>query len=348
MNEPVNGPAPSDTPALRVRDLNVRFTTERGEIPAVRGVDLTVRRGQLLALLGESGSGKSVTARAVMGLLDQPNVHVSAAAIDVAGRELTAMRAAERRRLRGDAMTLVFQDALSALNPVLSIGDQLGELFRVHRGASRRAARARAVELLDLVGIPAPERRVRDYPHQFSGGMRQRILVAMAVALEPELLIADEPTTALDVTVQAQILRLLDRLRRELGMAVLLITHDLGVAAEVADDVAVMYAGRIVEEAPVGRLFAAPAHPYTQALLGSIPRLDGPREALAAIEGSPPNPARLPPGCSFNPRCRYATDICRAERPLLLPVPAALAGPAERTRTAACHHTEEVLRAAVG
>ncbi|MET9243480.1 ABC transporter ATP-binding protein [Nonomuraea sp. NPDC003709] len=330
----------SEAPVLEIRDLHVTFTAHGREVPAVRGVDLTIERGQTLALLGESGSGKSVTAKAVMGLLDGPNVRVRSAATRLGGRDLTAMSAEERRALRGSAMTLVFQDALSALNPVLSVGDQVGELFRVHRGASRKQARARAVELLDLVGIPAAATRVDDYPHQFSGGMRQRILVAMAVALEPDLIIADEPTTALDVTVQAQILELIDRLRRELGTAVLLITHDLGVAAEVSDRVAVMYAGRIVESGEVGELYDLPAHPYTDALLAAIPDLDSPAASLRAIPGAPPSPASVPPGCSFAPRCARASEVCSTTRPELTLLPTGTG------RYAACHHSEEMLDAA--
>ncbi|WDZ86735.1 ABC transporter ATP-binding protein [Micromonospora cathayae] len=326
--------------ALRVRGLDVTFTTRRGDVPAVRGVDLDVAAGEVLVLLGESGSGKSVTARAVMGLLDGGNVQVRADRIEVAGHDVATGDPDHVRTLRGSTMALVFQDALSALNPVLSIGDQLGEVFRLHRGASRRAARAEAVELLRLVGIPAPDRRVRDFPHQFSGGMRQRILIAMAVALGPRLLIADEPTTALDVTVQAQILDLIDRLRQELGMGVLLITHDLGVAAELADRVAVMYAGRIVETGTVADTLDHPAHPYTAALLRSVPDLLDPGEPLRPIPGSPPNLLALPDGCAFHPRCARADDRCRASRPPRRP----LTGP---DRTVACHHPEEDADAAV-
>ncbi|TDD50012.1 ABC transporter ATP-binding protein [Nonomuraea terrae] len=331
----------SEPPVLEIRDLHVTFTAHGREIPAVRGVDLTIERGQTLALLGESGSGKSVTAKAIMGLLDRPGTRVRSAAARLGGRDLLAMSEEERRALRGSAMTLVFQDALSALNPVLSIGDQIGELFRVHLGVSRRQARARSIEMLTLVGIPAAAKRVDDYPHQFSGGMRQRILVAMAVALEPDLIIADEPTTALDVTVQAQILELIDRLRRDLGTAVLLITHDLGVAAEVSDRVAVMYAGRIVESGEAGELYDLPAHPYTAALLAAIPDLDAPASELRAIPGAPPSPAQVPPGCSFAPRCDRASEVCRTTRPPLIPL-ATGSG-----RYAACHHSEEMLDAAL-
>ncbi|MEV0383942.1 ABC transporter ATP-binding protein [Nonomuraea sp. NPDC050643] len=331
----------TEPPVLEIRDLHVTFTAHGREIPAVRGVDLTIERGQTLALLGESGSGKSVTAKAVMGLLDQPNARVRCAAARLGGRDLLTMSADELRGLRGSAMTLVFQDALSALNPVLSVGDQLGELFRVHRGLSRRQARARSIELLDLVGIPAAARRVGDYPHQFSGGMRQRILIAMAVALEPDLIIADEPTTALDVTVQAQILELIDRLRRELGTAVLLITHDLGVAAEVSDRVAVMYAGRIVESGQAEELYDLPAHPYTGALLAAVPDLESPASELRAIPGAPPSPADVPPGCSFAPRCDRASELCASTRPPLRLLDTG------SSRYAACHHSEEMLHGAL-
>nr|WP_245741306.1 ABC transporter ATP-binding protein [Herbiconiux ginsengi] len=322
------------TPALRVRDLNVTFTGGGREIRAVRNVDLDVARGEFVALLGESGSGKSVTARAVMGLTDE-YTRVSAASLDVAGTDILALSEEERRLMRGERMSLVLQDALSALNPVMTIGNQIGELFKVHRGATRKQARAAAIELLGLVGIPAPNNRVDDYPHQFSGGMRQRILIAMAIALEPEMLIADEPTTALDVTVQAQILDLLGRLRDQLGMGVLLITHDLGVVMEVADRLAVMYAGRIVERGDADTVLDLPAHPYTQALLRSVPDAAARGHDLLTIPGSPPSPAQTPPGCSFNPRCHMAIDICRTERPPLVDVAAG--------RASACHRSEELL-----
>jgi oligopeptide transport system ATP-binding protein len=322
-------------PALRVRGLSVTFASRRGPVPAVTGVDLDVARGELVALLGESGSGKSVTARAVMGL-PTGNATTTADELRLGDTDLAALPEPRRRALRGDRMTMVFQDALSALNPVLSISDQLGELFRQHRGESRRAARAHAVELLDQVGIPAPDRRVHDYPHQFSGGMRQRILIAMAIALRPELIIADEPTTALDVTVQAQILELLDRLRRELSMAVLLITHDLGVVSEVADRVLVMYAGRIVERGGTDEVLGRPGHPYTEALLRSVPRAEARQQDLYAIPGTPPNPAHHPAGCPFHPRCELVVERCRTERPELVTL--------SEGRAAACHRTGEVLR----
>jgi oligopeptide transport system ATP-binding protein len=316
-----------------VRGLSVDFATRRGPVPAVVGVDLDVARGELVALLGESGSGKSATARAVIGL-SADNADVRAREMRLGDTDLLGAGPDQRRALRGRRMSLVFQDALSALNPVLSIGDQLGELLRAHTDLTRRQARGRAAELLGLVGISDPSRRCRDYPHQFSGGMRQRILIAMAIALEPELLIADEPTTALDVTVQAQILELLARLREELDMGVLLITHDLGVVCEVADRVTVMYAGRIVENGDGDDVLTRPAHPYTRALMLSVPQGDGVGGDLVAIPGSPPDPGRLPGGCAFHPRCPLAVDRCRTEQPQLRVV-----GPQE----AACHRADEVV-----
>jgi oligopeptide/dipeptide ABC transporter ATP-binding protein len=328
----------AEPPALRVRGLSVSFRTRRGLVPAVVDVDLDVAAGELVALLGESGSGKSVTVRAIMGLSDD-NAQARAQEMTLGATDLLSLGDDERRRLRGHRMSLVFQDALSALNPVLSIGDQIGDLIRAHTTTSRRAARARAVELLKVVGIPGATRRVRDYPHQFSGGMRQRILIAMAIALEPRLLLADEPTTALDVTVQAQILELLDRLRRELDMAVLLITHDLSVVSEVADRVAVMYAGRIVERGSGDDLFAQPAHPYTEALLKSVPQAEGIGDDLLTIPGSPPNPEQVPPGCAFHPRCSWAVDDCKTTRPALVEL--------RPGHDAACHRSQEVLNAGI-
>ncbi len=325
----------TDRPAaLRVQGLSVTFTGGPIEIPAVRDVTLDVGRGEVVALLGESGSGKSVTARAVMGLTDE-HTRVDAEVLMLGDVNLLTTTAEQRRRLRGERMSLVLQDALSALNPVLTIGDQIGELFRVHRGAGRRQARRHAIELLGLVGIPGPAQRVDEYPHQFSGGMRQRILIAMAIALEPEFLIADEPTTALDVTVQAQILELLDSLRTTLGMGILLITHDLGVVTEVADRLAVMYAGRVVERGDADSVLTRPAHPYTEALLRSVPQAAQRGGDLLTIPGSPPSPGQVPPACSFHTRCHMAIEVCRTVRPPLEPVAAG--------RLAACHRSQELL-----
>ncbi len=305
---------------LEVRDLQVEFRTRDGVAKAVNGVDYAVDAGETLAVLGESGSGKSVTAQAVMGILDMPPGRIGGGEILFRGQDLLKLKEDERRKIRGSEMAMIFQDALSSLNPVLSVGDQLSEMFTVHRGMSRKDARARAVELMDRVRIPAAKERVGQYPHQFSGGMRQRIMIAMAMALEPSLIIADEPTTALDVTVQAQVMDLLAELRRELDMGLILITHDLGVVADVADKIAVMYAGRIVERAPVHEIYRRPAHPYTKGLLASIPRLDQKGQELYAIKGLPPNLMHIPPGCAFNPRCPMAQDICRTEVPPLFDV----------------------------
>ncbi|MDX3225803.1 ABC transporter ATP-binding protein [Streptomyces sp. ME19-01-6] len=347
---------PSAVPRLLdVRDLRVEFRTRDGVTAAVSGVTFGVDAGRTLAVLGESGSGKSVTAQAIMGILDSPPAHVTGGRIFFQGRDLLETVEEERRRVRGARMAMIFQDALSALNPVVSVGAQLAEMYEVHHGLSRRAARARAVELMDRVRIPAAKERVGDYPHQFSGGMRQRIMIAMALALEPDLIIADEPTTALDVTVQAQVMDLLAELRREYDMGLILITHDLGVVADVADTIAVMYAGRIVETAPVRDLYRRPAHPYTRGLLDSVPRLDcggdgggarGGRE-LYAIKGLPPGPADLPPGCPFTPRCPRAQDICRTERPPLYEVTYgdAAYGGGPVTRASACHFWKDELDA---
>ncbi|MEU6813351.1 ABC transporter ATP-binding protein [Streptomyces sp. NPDC046860] len=324
-----------DVPLLEVRDLHVEFRTRDGVAKAVNGVSYEVDAGETLAVLGESGSGKSVTAQAVMGILDMPPGRITGGQILFQGRDLLTMKEEERRRIRGAGMAMIFQDALSALNPVLPVGDQLGEMFTVHRGMSRKDARKRAVELMDRVRIPGAAQRVRDYPHQFSGGMRQRIMIAMAIALEPALVIADEPTTALDVTVQAQVMDLLAELRREYDMGLVLITHDLGVVADVADRIAVMYAGRIVESAPVHDIYKAPAHPYTRGLLDSIPRLDHKGRELYAIKGLPPSLTRVPAGCAFHPRCAMARDVCRTDEPPLYP-----AGPDRRS---ACHFFRECL-----
>jgi oligopeptide transport system ATP-binding protein len=322
-------------PLLDVRDLHVEFRTREGVAKAVNGVEYSVDAGETLAVLGESGSGKSVTAQAIMGILDSPPGFVTQGRVVFQGRDLLKLSNEERRKVRGARMAMIFQDALSSLNPVLHVGEQLGEMFTVHRGMSRKEARAKAVELMERVRIPAAKERVRSYPHQFSGGMRQRVMIAMAMALEPELIIADEPTTALDVTVQAQVMDLLAELQREYNMGLILITHDLGVVADVADKIAVMYAGRIVETSPVHDIYRAPAHPYTKGLLDSIPRVDQKGQELYAIKGLPPNLLHIPPGCAFNPRCPMARDVCRTEVPPLYRVSA--------TRASACHFWKECI-----
>ena len=304
-----------NAPLLQVRDLQVEFRTRSGVAHAVQGVNFQVNEGETLAILGESGCGKSVTAQAVMGIIDSPPGYVTGGEVRYRGVDLLKLAEDERRIVRANRIAMIFQDALSALNPVFTVGFQLGEQFRKHRGMSRTDAKKKAVELLDLVKIPAAAQRVNDYPHQFSGGMRQRVMIAMALALDPEVLIADEPTTALDVTVQAQIMHLLADLQRQRNMGLILITHDMGVVADVADRISVMYAGRVVEEAPVNEIYARPSHPYTKALLESIPRVDMKGQQLAAIAGLPPSLIDIPAGCAFNPRCRYARDGCRTGNP---------------------------------
>ncbi|WP_405795075.1 ABC transporter ATP-binding protein [Streptomyces sp. NBC_01506] len=330
------------TPLLEVRDLHVEFHTRDGVAKAVNGVNYSVSSGETLAVLGESGSGKSVTAQAIMGILDMPPGSIPQGQILYRGQDMLTMSNEERRKIRGRKIAMIFQDALSSLNPVLSVGYQLGEMYRVHEGLSRKAAKAKAVELMERVNIPAAKARVNDYPHQFSGGMRQRIMIAMALALEPDLIIADEPTTALDVTVQAQVMDLLADLQREFNMGLILITHDLGVVADVADKIAVMYAGRIVETAPVHELYKRPAHPYTRGLLDSIPRLDQKGQELYAIKGLPPNLLKIPAGCAFNPRCPKAQDICRTDVPALDPV-TEQDGTELPGRGSACHFWKETI-----
>ncbi len=306
---------------LDVQDLRVRFATEDGVVKAVDGVSLSVEAGQMLGVVGESGSGKSVSMLTVMGLTRAANATISGAA-GFEGRDLLSMPDDDLRRVRGNDVAMIFQDPLSSLHPFYKVGTQIVEAMQAHRDISDAAARDRAVELLGMVGIPDPRQRVDAYPHELSGGMRQRAMIAMALSNEPKLLIADEPTTALDVTVQAQILQLLARLQRELGMAVVLITHDLGVVAEVTDQIVVMYAGRIVESASTEKIFRAPEHPYTWGLLQSIPRLDKPRdEPLVPIAGLPPSLINLPSGCSFHPRCPYVRERHRRVEPGLEPLP---------------------------
>jgi oligopeptide/dipeptide ABC transporter ATP-binding protein len=308
-------------PLLEVEDLRVEFSTRRGLVRAVRGLSYELGAGETLGIVGESGSGKSVAALAVLGLLPARSARITSGSVRFRGEELVGQGERRMRAIRGTGIALIFQDPLSSLNPVLTIGRQISEQLEAHGKASGRAAMRRAVELLERVGIPDPDRRVRQHPHELSGGMRQRAMIAMALSCEPALLIADEPTTALDVTIQAQIVELLSELRSSLGMAVLLITHDLGVVAGFADRVAVMYAGRIVERGETQPLLARPAHPYTAGLLASIPRLDRPRQAaLTPIPGSPPDLGAELHGCPFRPRCPRAIETCATEDPPLEPV----------------------------
>jgi oligopeptide/dipeptide ABC transporter ATP-binding protein len=321
---------------LEVDDLRVEFRTRDGVAKVINGVTYHVDAGETLAVLGESGSGKSVTAQAIMGILDTPPGFVTGGQIRFHGEDMLAMNPEQRRRIRGNGIAMIFQDALSALNPVFTVGFQIAEQFRVRQGLSRKDAKKRAVEMLDQVKIPNARQRVNEFPHQFSGGMRQRVMIAMSLALDPEVLIADEPTTALDVTVQAQIMDLLAELQRERRMGLILITHDLGVVADVADRIAVMYAGRIVEEASVHELYAKPAHPYTIGLLESIPRIDEKGQKLRTIRGLPPNLMRIPSGCPFHPRCHMVQpEICVPVVP-----PLKRLGP---SRASACHFAEELV-----
>jgi peptide/nickel transport system ATP-binding protein len=302
---------------LEVRGLKTHFATDRGLFRAVDGVSFGVPRGRTVGLVGESGCGKSVTSLSVMGLVPSPPGKVEADTIMFGGTNVLALRPDERRKLRGGKMSMIFQEPMTSLNPVHTVGQQIVEAIIAHSTMSPRAAKVRAVEMLELVKIPSPARRIDDYPHNMSGGMRQRVMIAMALSCEPVLLIADEPTTALDVTIQAQILDLLSDLQQRLGMAILIITHDLGVIAEMADEVLVMYAGQIVESADVADIFADPQHPYTIGLLGSIPRLDVERERLATIEGTVPGANNQPRGCRFAPRCPFADGRCRETPPPL-------------------------------
>jgi peptide/nickel transport system ATP-binding protein len=318
--------------ALSVEDLSVRFSTRRGPAHVVNGVSWSVDAGETLAIVGESGSGKSVSVMSLLGLVPRPPATVTGAA-RFDGQDLLALPEEALRKVRGPGVGMVFQDPMTSLNPVLTVGRQLTEGMEEHLGLDRRTAADRAVELLDLVGISAPRERLDTYPHQLSGGMRQRVMIAIALSCSPRVLVADEATTALDVTIQAQIVELVARLQREMGMAVVWITHDLGVVAGVADRVAVMYAGRIVEEGPVDDVYASPAHPYTRGLLASLPVLGARRPALDAIAGLPPDPVALPAGCPFHPRCPVRADArCATEVPPLRPV-AGSAGSAHRVAT---------------
>jgi oligopeptide transport system ATP-binding protein len=307
----------SPVPLLQVSGLTTTFDTPHGVVTAVDDVTFSLSTAEVLGLVGESGSGKSVTGLSIMRLVAPPG-KVVAGEVVFDGTDLTKVSDAQMRRLRGREIAMIFQDPMTSLNPLMKVGTQIAETVRIHKQLGRRDARARTIELLTLVGIPAAAARYDDFPYQFSGGMRQRVMIAMALACDPKLLIADEPTTALDVTIQAQILDLLRRVREELGTAIIMITHDLGVIAGMADRVHVMYAGRIVESGTAERLFASPEHPYTEGLLRSVPRIDQSLEGeMPQIKGTPPDPTSRIPGCAFNPRCAYAIDRCRSERPPL-------------------------------
>ena len=305
---------------LELRGVTTAFMTGRGEANAIEEVSFTLDAGEILGIVGESGSGKSVTALTIMGLLPQPPARIAAGEVIFEGQVLTAMPDREMQRIRGPGIAMIFQEPMTSLNPVFTIGEQLMETMRAHERLSARVLRERAVAMLDKVGIPSAARRLEDYPHQLSGGQRQRVMIAMALACRPRLLIADEPTTALDVTIQAQILDLLMDLRDEFGMAIIIITHNMGVVAETADRVLVMYAGRVVEEAPVARIFDTPLHVYTRGLLDCVPSLTERRARLTAIPGTLPEPLRRPAGCRFTPRCRYALPACGAAIPPLAAV----------------------------
>jgi peptide/nickel transport system ATP-binding protein len=319
---------------LEVHDLKTYFRTDDGIVKAVDGVSFAVEKGKTLGIVGESGCGKSVTCLSIMGLNPRRNTILSGEAI-FKGENLLTMAPNKLRSIRGNDIAMIFQDPMTSLNPVHSIGTQLQEAILLHRDVTNKAARSRALELLKAVGIPRAERRIDDYPHQFSGGMRQRVMIAMALVNNPDLLIADEPTTALDVTTQAQILSLMNNLQEEFGSAIIMITHDLGVVAETADEVVVMYAAQVVEKAPVERLFERPQMPYTWGLLGSLPRLDVNVERLVQIGGQPPSLLNPPRGCRFHPRCPYVMEICREEDPPLAPVPD------ESMHLDACHLPQE-------
>jgi peptide/nickel transport system ATP-binding protein/oligopeptide transport system ATP-binding protein len=311
------------SPILDIQDLHTSFFTNQGEVKAVDGLSLSIHPGETLGLVGESGCGKSVTALSIMRLVPSPPGKITSGKIIFDGTDLTSLSETELCQLRGNDISMIFQEPMTCLNPVFTIGNQIAESMRLHLGLNKQAARKRSVELLDMVGIPSPEQRLKEYPHQLSGGMRQRVMIAMALSCHPKLLIADEPTTALDVTIQAQILELIKQLKARLGMVVLLITHDLGIVADTANRVAIMYAGKLAELAPTRDIFYQPKHPYTIGLLNSLPRLeksDKPRQRLGAIPGSVPNLLHPPAGCRFNPRCPKTMSICRQQNPRLVEV----------------------------
>ena len=307
----------AEAPVLEVRDLRTHFVTDDGVVKAVAGVSFDVKAGETLGIVGESGCGKSVTSLSILRLIPNPPGRIAGGQILFKGTNLLDLNDAQMRKIRGNDISMIFQEPMTSLNPVYTCGEQIMEAVILHQKVGRAEAKTRAIEMLRLVGIPSPEQRVDEYPHQLSGGMRQRVMIAMALSCQPEVLIADEPTTALDVTIQAQILALLNRLQEEMGMAILLITHDLGVVAETCDRVAVMYAGHVVEYAVVEEIFEKPRMPYTTGLLGSIPKLGEEKERLRVIPGNVPNPAEFPPGCTFHPRCPVAIEPCRVENPPL-------------------------------
>lgn len=302
---------------VEIRDLQTHYFTEDGVVRAVDGVNLYIKRGETLGVVGESGCGKSVTSLSIMRLIPNPPGKIIGGEILFEGEDLVNKSEAEMRKIRGNDISMIFQEPMTSLNPVYTIGDQISEAIQLHQGLSYKEATDKAIEMLRLVGIPLPERRVKEYPHQLSGGMRQRVMIAMALSCNPKLLIADEPTTALDVTIQAQILELMKKLKKELGMAIMLITHDLGVVAEMCERVVVMYAGKVVEEGDAVSIFKNPLHPYTEGLLKSVPRMDEEVEKLHVIEGVVPNPLHLPPGCRFQPRCPVAVEKCKENQPPL-------------------------------
>lgn len=322
-------------PLLQVSDLRVEFRSTQGVANAVNGVSYTLQERETLAILGESGSGKSVSAEAVMGIVESPPGRITHGSIRYRGIDLLGLPQSERRAMNGKHIAMIFQDPQAALDPAMSVGSQIAELFQVHRGVSRQQAMAEAIRLMDRVQIPAARERAGNYPHQFSGGMCQRVMIALAVALGPDILIADEPTTALDVTIQAQIMRLLAEIQRETGMGLILITHDIGVVRDVADNVVVMYAGRVAEAGPIAEVFSHPAHPYTVGLMRSVPRLAQKGARLIPIAGTPPSPLRIPPGCPFHPRCHVARERCATDEPPLRAV--------SPVRQSACHYAAELL-----
>lgn len=305
---------------LEIKGLRTHFFTDHGEIPAVDGVDLYINKGEVLGVVGESGCGKSVTSLSVMRLVPNPPGKIVSGSMEFKGEDLVQATESRMRKVRGNEIAMIFQEPMTSLNPVYTIGDQIGETVRLHRSLSKKDARTHAIEMLKKVGIPRPEQIVDEYPHQLSGGMRQRVMIAMAMSCDPELLIADEPTTALDVTIQAQILDLMRKLNRESGAAIMMITHDLGVVAEICDRVAVMYSGKVVEEGSVHHIFKNPQHPYTKGLIQSVPRMDEKIDRLYSIPGNVPNPGSLPKGCRFAPRCNAVTDKCHEAMPELVDV----------------------------